>query len=84
MSLKVSVYIATSLDGFIARKNGDLDWLPTPTEGGEDFGYAQFMSTIDAVVLGRNTYEKVLALAAGITRRKYSCSPAVGWTLPQS
>ena len=61
MSFKVSVYIATSLDGFIARKNGDLDWLPTPTEGGEDFGYAEFMSTVDVVVMGRNTYEKVLS-----------------------
>ncbi len=61
MSLKVSVYIATSLDGFIARKNGDLDWLPTPAEDGEDFGYAEFMSTVDALVMGRNTYEKVLS-----------------------
>jgi dihydrofolate reductase len=60
MSVKVSVYIATSLDGFIARKNGDLDWLPAPTEGGEDFGYAEFMSTIDYIVMGRNTFEKAL------------------------
>lgn len=61
MSFKVSVYIATSLDGFIARKNGDLDWLPIPTEGGEDYGYAQFMSTVDAIVMGRNTFEKVIS-----------------------
>ena len=61
MSLKVSVYIATSLDGFIARKNGDIDWLPTGNEGGEDFGYAKFMSTIDHIVMGRNTFEKVLS-----------------------
>jgi dihydrofolate reductase len=60
MTVKVSVYIAVSLDGFIARKNGDLDWLPTGEEGGEDFGYAEFMSTIDHVVMGRNTFEKVL------------------------
>ena len=60
MPLKVSVYIATSLDGFIARQNGDLDWLPAPTEGGEDFGYAKFMFTIDHIVMGRNTFEKVL------------------------
>ena len=59
MSIKVSVYIATSLDGFIARKNGDIDWL-TGGEGGEDYGYAEFMSGIDHVVMGRNTYEKVL------------------------
>ncbi|HCK65998.1 MAG TPA: deaminase [Anaerolineae bacterium] len=59
MALKVSVYIATSLDGFIARKNGDIDWL-TGGESGGDYGYADFMSTIDYVVMGRNTYEKVL------------------------
>jgi dihydrofolate reductase len=60
MAVKVSVYIAASLDGFIARKNGDLDWLPPIDMGGEDFGYAEFMSTIDYVVIGRNTFEKVL------------------------
>ena len=59
MTLKVSVYIATSLDGFIARKNGDIDWL-TGGEGGEDYGYSEFMSDIDHIVMGRNTYEKVL------------------------
>jgi dihydrofolate reductase len=59
MSIKVSVYIATSLDGFIARKNGGIDWL-TGGESGEDYGYAEFMSDIDHIVMGRNTYEKVL------------------------
>jgi dihydrofolate reductase len=59
VTVKVSVYIAASLDGFIARKNGDIDWL-TGGEGGEDYGYAEFMSGIDHVVMGRNTYEKVL------------------------
>ena len=60
MTVKISVYIAASLDGFIARKNGDLDWLPAGEEGGEDFGYAEFMSTVDYIVMGRNTFEKVL------------------------
>ena len=59
MTLKVSVYIAASLDGFITRKNGDIDWL-TGGEGGEDYGYAEFMAGIDHIVMGRNTYEKVL------------------------
>ena len=56
-----SIYIATSLDGFIARENGDLDWLPVPERGGEDYGYAAFMKSIDALVIGRNTYEKALS-----------------------
>lgn len=61
---KASVFIATSLDGFIAREDGGIDWLPTPdtdTEsGGEDYGYKGFIETIDAIVMGRNSYELVL------------------------
>ena len=64
MTVKILVYIARSLDGFIARKNGDLDWLPAGEEGGEDYGYAGFMSTIDYVVMGRNTFDKVLSFGA--------------------
>jgi dihydrofolate reductase len=64
MTVKVSVYIATSLDGFIARKNGDLDWLPAGQEGSEDFGYSEFMSAVDYIVMGRNTFEKVLTFGA--------------------
>ena len=55
------VYIATSLDGFIATSDGDLDWLfeiPNPQQS--DYGYGNFMSNIDAIVMGRNTFEKVL------------------------
>jgi dihydrofolate reductase len=46
-----------SLDGFIARRNGDLDWLP---EDCEPHGYDEFMASVDALVMGRNTFEKVL------------------------
>ncbi len=54
------VFIATSLDGFIARPNGDLDWLPQALEGEtEDFGYQAFMAEVDGIILGRNTYELV-------------------------
>jgi dihydrofolate reductase len=62
VSIKASVFIATSLDGFIARANGDLDWLTeaqsTSTE--QDYGYQEFMDTVDTIVLGRNTFELVL------------------------
>jgi dihydrofolate reductase len=58
----VSVFIGTSVDGFIARKNDDLDFLP---EGGvEPHGYNEFMASVDALVIGRRTYEKVLAFGA--------------------
>jgi len=60
MTIKISVYIATSLDGFIARKNGDIDWLPAADDSGEDYGYKEFISSIDLLVMGRHTYEKVL------------------------
>jgi dihydrofolate reductase len=56
--VKASVFIATSLDGFIARPNDDLDWLPPG--GGEEHGYDAFIATVDALVIGRRTYEKVL------------------------
>jgi dihydrofolate reductase len=57
--VKASVFIGTSVDGFIARLNGDLDFLPAG--GGEPHGYREFMETVDALVIGRKTYETVLA-----------------------
>ena len=56
----VSVFVGTSLDGFIARRNGDHDFLPT--DGGEPHGYEEFISSIDAIVIGRKTFETVLTL----------------------
>lgn len=59
------VFIATSVDGFIARPDGSLDWLPASEEGGgEDYGYAAFMATVDGIVMGRSTYESVLGFDA--------------------
>ena len=60
--MKVSVFIATSLDGFIARGDGGLDWLPP--DGGEPHGYDEFIATVDAIVIGRKTFETVLAFDA--------------------
>ena len=56
--MMLSVFVGTSVDGFIARRNGDLDFLPEG--GGEPHGYNEFMASVDAVVMGRNTFEKVL------------------------
>lgn len=55
-----SVYIATSLDGFIARVDGTLDWLEILDEPEDDHGFADFLDRIDALVMGRKTYETVL------------------------
>ena len=60
--MKASVFVGTSLDGFIARTNGDLDFLPPG--GGEPHGYDEFMATVDALVIGRKTFETVLTFDA--------------------
>lgn len=60
MKTKNSVFIATSLDGYIADKNGSLDWLnEIPNPENNDMGYMEFMSTVDALVMGRTTVEIV-------------------------
>jgi len=56
----LSLYIATSLDGYIAKPNDDLSFLKLVEKEGEDYGYAQFISTIDTIILGRKTYDWVL------------------------
>jgi dihydrofolate reductase len=58
--MTVSVFVGTSVDGFIARRNGSFDFLPPG--GGEPHGYDEFMASVDALVIGRNTFETVLAL----------------------
>lgn len=58
--MMISVFVGTSLDGFIARPNGDFDFLPTG--GGEPHGYDEFIASVDAIVMGRKTFETVLKL----------------------
>ena len=60
MTFHAAVFIATSLDGFIARPDGSIDWLTDRDEKPGDTGYQEFMDVIDTVVLGRKTYETVL------------------------
>lgn len=57
--MKTSVFVATSLDGFIAREGGSIDWLGGASEDGEDFGFEKFFRSVDALVMGRNTFELV-------------------------
>lgn len=54
------VFIATSLDGFIAREDGGIDWLLERDVAGEDHGYETFIADIDGIIMGRGSYEKVL------------------------
>ena len=66
-AIKASVFIATSLDGFIARRDGGLDWLDAANATvpeGEDCGYGAFIETVDVLVMGRFFFEKVLSFGA--------------------
>ena len=59
--MKTTVYVGTSLDGFIARKDGDIDWLVKFQNKEVHDSYQKFINKIDAIVTGRGTYEKVLS-----------------------
>lgn len=61
--VKVSIFIGTSLDGFIARDNGDIDWLNDANKKvtpGEDFGFNSFLESVDLIIMGRKTFEQVI------------------------
>ena len=58
---KIILYIATSLDGFIARKNGSVDWLSEFNNTGDDFGYKKFLDSVGTVILGNTTYKEFKA-----------------------
>ena len=57
---KISLFIATSLDGYIAKPNDDLSFLKLVEKEGEDYGYAEFTSNIDTIIIGRKTYDYVV------------------------
>ncbi len=57
---KLFIYIACSLDGYIAAPNDDLSFLDPMDQEGEDYGYVEFISKVDTVILGRKTYDWVL------------------------
>lgn len=58
------VYIATSIDGYIATKDGGLDWLEqVPNPSKSDFGYEAFLERIEAIIMGRNTFEKIMTFS---------------------
>jgi len=62
MSRNVVLYIAMSVDGFIARIDGDISWLEAMEVEGQDYGYSSFIKKVDTVIMGRKAYEKVMTL----------------------
>jgi dihydrofolate reductase len=84
---RVVVYTATSLDGFIARKDYDISWLDPFSAGSEDYGYKEFIKTIGTAVMGARTYEQSLIhpeqFLSGLknyilTRRSLPAVPGIG------
>lgn len=58
---KLILYVATSLDGYIARKDGSVDWLEKYEKGKEDYGYNEFLESVETIILGNNTYKQFKA-----------------------
>ncbi len=88
--MTVSVFVGTSVDGFIARRDGALDFLPVG--GGEPHGYDEFIASVDAIVIGRKTFETVLTLGGWpygkkrvvvLSSRPVDLSAAVGGVVEQ-
>jgi len=59
---RLSVFIASSLDGYIATRDGSLAWLEEAARSDEDYGYASFMESVDALAMGRGTYDHIAHL----------------------
>ena len=59
---KVTLYIAMSLDGYIARENGSIDWLAPYQDKDEDFGHGKFMTDIDTIIMGNRTYQQIIKI----------------------
>jgi len=63
LTTKVSAFVANSIDGFIARKDGNIDWLNKPNKQEselQDFGYSNFIKSIEVIVMGRKTFEQFI------------------------
>ncbi|NJK85833.1 MAG: dihydrofolate reductase [Bacteroidales bacterium] len=66
MERKLMLFIAMSLDGFIAKKDGNIDFLNRVNSPGEDYGYSDFLENTDTVIWGRKTFDKVISFGEGI------------------
>ena len=75
---QVVYYVAASQDGYIAGPHGELDWLPGPSDS-EDYGYTEFFAGVDALVMGRKTYQVSMSFGQGVQDWPYENKP--GWVL---
>lgn len=70
---RVVLYIAMSVDGFVAKEDGDIGFLSFVAEPGEDYGYGEFVKSVDTVIMGRKTYDKVLTFGIEFPHRGRKC-----------
>ncbi|MEI6947899.1 dihydrofolate reductase family protein [Paraflavisolibacter sp. H34] len=70
---EVVLYIAMSLDGYIAAEGDNIDFLSTVEYAGEDYGYADFQTTVDTLIWGRRTYDKVLSMGVDFPHKDKKC-----------
>ena len=70
---KVILYIAMSLDGYIATESNDLDWLSIVEIPNEDYDYEKFVQGVDTVIMGRKTYDKVLSFGINFPHKGRKC-----------
>jgi len=66
-SPKLILYIAISLDGFIAKPDGDTSWLSIVEKDGEDYGYADFLASVETIIVGRKTFDKIMSMGFDYT-----------------
>ena len=73
---QVTYYVASSIDGFIAKADGGVDWLSCVEVDGEDYGYAEFFGSVDGLIMGRTTFDQI----QGFGRWPYEDKPCWVWT----
>nr|WP_295930002.1 dihydrofolate reductase family protein [uncultured Dyadobacter sp.] len=73
MARKIILYIAASMDGYIATQDENLDFLSIVEQEGQDYGYNAFIRTVDTVILGRRTYDKVLSFGIDFPHSDKEC-----------
>ena len=82
MNRKVILYIASSLDGYIAKPNDDLSFLDIVQKEGEDYGYGTFIHSVDTVIIGRKTYDWVLTQVPVFPHAEKECYVITGTARP--
>lgn len=70
---RVVLFVAASLDGYIATREGGIDWLSLVERAGEDYGYGAFIKTVETVLMGRKTYDKVLSFGIPFPHQDKEC-----------